>query len=502
MKSPRADHPDSATVTRREFLRTAALNVGVLVVLPACSYSSRSSSTSSGMAVGASTTTAGAPRSPGAAQDPWAQVPGILARIVPPTFPSRDIDITAHGARADGTTDCTAAIAAAVKACNAAGGGRVVVPAGRFLTGPIHLLDRVNLHVKEGATLAFVTDPARYLPPVLTRWEGMEMMGYSPLIYAHGVSNIAISGTGVLDGQATEQNWWAWKGGQNRPLPNQLAARAKLFELAEAGAPVAQRVFGAGSYLRPQFIQFMRCRNVLIEGVTIRNSPMWEVHPVECVNVTVRNLHIDTHGPNNDGCDPESCRDVLIEGCLFDTGDDCIAIKSGRNADGRRLNIPTENVIVRNCTMKDGHGGVTIGSEISGGVRNVFVEKCIMDSPNLDRALRFKNNAMRGGLLDHIYMRDCTIGEVAEGVLSIDLYYEEGEKGPFTPIVRDVELRNVTSKKSMYGLYMRAYPKSEISNIRVIDCRFDGVAKGNVTDGVRGLVFRNTRVNGQLVAQP
>ncbi len=431
--------------------------------------------------------------------DAWAQVPGILARIVAPTFPARDFVITTFGAKGDGVADCTAAIASAIAACRTAGGGRVVVPAGRFLTGPVHLATGVNLHVTANATLAFHTDPARYLPAVLTRWEGMEMMGYSPFIYANGASNIAISGSGTLDGQASETNWWAWKGGEGRPLPNQLAARARLGDMVEAGAPVAERVFGAGSYLRPQFIQFIRSRNVLIEGVTIINSPMWEVHPVECVNVTVRGLTIRSHGPNNDGCDPESCRDVLIEKCVFDTGDDCIAIKSGRNADGRRLHLPTENVIVRDCTMKDGHGGVTIGSEISGGVRNVFVERCTMDSPNLDRALRFKNNAMRGGLLEHVYMRDCTVGEVTEGILSIDLFYEEGEKGPFTPIVRDVELRNITSRKSKYGLYMRAYPKSEISDIRVIDCRFDGVAKGNIADGVRALVFRNTRINGELV---
>jgi polygalacturonase len=473
----------SDAISRREFVRASALAVGVLTV------------------VDVSSACAQLPRSGRAAQaDPWAQVPGILARIKAPVFPARDFDIVAFGARGDGNTDASAAIRAAIAACAKAGGGRVVIPAGRFITGPIHLADRVNLHVSAGATLAFVTDPARYLPAVLTRWEGMEMMGYSPLIYANGVSDIAISGTGTIDGQATDANWWAWKGGKGRPLPNQIAARDRLGEMVEAGTPVAQRMLAEGSYLRPQFIQFMRCRNVLIEGVTILNSPMWEVHPVECVNVTVRDLIIRTHGPNNDGCDPESCRDVLIERCLFDTGDDCIAIKSGRNADGRRINIPTENVIVRDCTMKDGHGGVTIGSEISGGVRNVFVERCTMDSPNLDRALRFKNNALRGGVLEHIYMRDCTIGEVAEGVLSVDLYYEEGEKGPFTPIVRDVELRNVTSKKSQYGLYMRAYPKSEISDIRVIDCRFEGVAKGNVTDGVRGLVFRNSRMNGQPVS--
>jgi polygalacturonase len=240
---------------------------------------------------------------------------------------------------------------------------------------------------------------------------------------------------------------------------------------------------------------------VLIEGVTIRNSPMWEIHPVLCTNVTVRKVHIATHGPNNDGCDPESCRDVLIEDCYFDTGDDCIAIKSGRNADGRRVPVPSENLIVRGCQMKDGHGGVTIGSEISAGVRNVFVEKCTMDSPNLDRALRFKNNAMRGGVLEHVYMRDCTVGQVADAVLSVDLYYEEGQQGAFTPVVRDVEMRNVTSKKSKYGLYMRAYPKSEISDIRIVDCRFDGVEKGNVTEGVQALTLRNLTMNGRVVSE-
>src|SRR3954466_13565641 len=153
---------------------------------------------------------------------------------------------------------------------------------------------------------------------------------------------------------------------------------------------------------------------------------MWEIHPALSTNITVRGVKISSHGPNNDGCDPESCTDVLIENCEFDTGDDCIAIKSGRNADGRRVNVPSENLIVRGCRMKDGHGGVTIGSEISGGVRNVFIERCTMDSPQLERALRFKNNAMRGGVLEHVYMRDCTVGEVKEGVLSVDLNYEEG----------------------------------------------------------------------------
>lgn len=462
--------------SRRTFVRQAALAVGVLAAGVRTAHASTVDES-----------------------DPWDAVPGILARIVPPRFPARDFHITAFGARADGTTDCTAAIAQAIAACAKAGGGRVVVPAGRFLTGAVHLRSGVNLHLREGATLAFSTDPQAYLPPVLTRWEGMEMMGYSPLIYAANAHDVAITGRGTLDGQAAESNWWAWKGGKTRSGPNQAAARDRLQAMVEAGTPVSERIMAEGSYLRPQFIQFHRCRNLLIEDVTILNSPMWEVHPVECTNVTIRRLMIRTHGPNNDGCDPESCTDVLIEQCVFDTGDDCIALKSGRNADGRRLNIPCTNVIIRGCTMKDGHGGVTIGSEISGGVHHVYIEDCTMDSPQLDRALRIKNNALRGGVLEHIYMRNCTVGEVAEGILSVDLHYEEGERGPYRPIVRDIELRNVRSRKSMYGWYMRAYPKSEIRNIRFVQCRFDGVAKGNVADGVQELVIRQVVINGQRV---
>jgi polygalacturonase len=232
----------------------------------------------------------------------------------------------------------------------------------------------------------------------------MELMNYSPLVYAYGEENIALTGSGTLDGQASETSWWPWKGAWKThaewaSVPNQLAARARLIDMVEHGVPVAQRVFGEGDHLRPQFIQPYGCRNVLIEGVTLLRAPMWQVHPVLCTNVTVRGLHISSHGPNNDGCNPESCRDVLIENTYFDTGDDCIAIKSGRNADGRRLAVPSENIVIRNCRMKDGHGGVTIGSEMSGGVRNVFVESCDMDSPELERALRLKTNALRGGFI-------------------------------------------------------------------------------------------------------
>jgi polygalacturonase len=428
----------------------------------------------------------------------WDAVPGILQRIVPPRFPSRTFDITAFGAKPDSTADATSAIRAAIAACHDAGGGRVLVPNGTFATGSIHLKSGVNLHLADRARLAFAHTPEAYLPVVMTRFEGVELMNYSPFIYAFEARDIAITGRGTLDGQADASHWWPWKGGAGTTGPNQLADRAKLIEAQARGVPVAERVFGSGHYLRPNFIQPYRCQNVLVDGVTIVSSPMWEIHPVLCSNVTVRNVRISSHGPNNDGCNPESSRDVLIERCVFDTGDDCIAIKSGRNDDGRRLRTPSENIVIRDCQMKDGHGGVVIGSEISGGARHIYAERCRMDSPQLDRVLRFKTNSVRGGVIEHVYMRDVTVGQVAESVMTADFYYEEGDSGPYPPTLRDVEMRRVTSQKSKYAFLLRGYAHAPIMDVRVIDCTFAGVAQPDVIEGVRGLTLRQVRVNGQL----
>lgn len=437
------------------------------------------------------------------AAEGWEQVPAILARIRPPKFPDRDFPVTRYGADPDGKTDSTEAFRKAIAECNAKGGGRVVAPAGRYLTGPIHLKSKVNLHIARDATILFSQNYEQYLPLVFTRWEGVECMNYSPMIYAFEQKDIAITGEGTLDGQAGPQAWWPWVGrpswGWKQGDSTQRAARNKLIQMAEERVPVEKRVFGPGGLLRTQFIQPYRCQNVLIEGVKIHNSPMWEVHPVLCRNVTVRGVEIVTHGPNNDGCDPESCTDVLIEGCTFDTGDDCIALKSGRNEDGRRIAVPIENVIVRQCTMRDGHGGVTIGSEISGGARNIFAEDCNMSSPRLDRALRLKNNAMRGGLIENVYMRNVQVGELADAVLQIDFRYEEGARGPYTPVARNIQMRNVTSKKSRYGVSLRGLPNAPIENVRIEDCNFENVAQGNVVEHVNGLTFKNVRVNGAEV---
>jgi polygalacturonase len=408
----------------------------------------------------------------------WQQVPEILARIVPPKIPARDFVITKYGAKADGKTDASAAIAKAIAAAAKKGGGRVVVPAGEFLTGPIHLKSNVELHLAAtNSVLKFSTDPKKYLPAVFTRFEGMECYNYSPLIYAFEQKNVAVTGSGTLDGQAEESNWLAWKGQRGMTNGTQRAARARLDKMNNDGVPASQRVFGEGDFLRPNFVQFFRCRNVLLEGLRIRRSPMWEIHPILCTNVIVRGLDIVTHGANNDGCDPESCTDVLIEKCLFDTGDDCIAIKSGRNADGRRVGVPSQNIIIRDCVMRDGHGGTTIGSEISGGCRNVFVENCVMSSPDLTCALRLKSNAMRGGVIENIFMRNIQVGTVHDSVLQIDFLYEEGVKGEQKPVARNVVLENIVCADTPRVLNVRGFPAASITDVRIYNSTFKQIKK-------------------------
>jgi polygalacturonase len=414
------------------------------------------------------------------ASDPWSSAPEILARIVPPRFPARDFLITKFGP--------DDAINKAIEACARAGGGRVVVPKGDYLTGAIRLRSHVELHIDAGATLRFSQDPARY-PVVLTRWEGVELMNYSPLIYALDCQDVAITGEGTLDGQADAQHWWNWKPvGKDHPPQPQLPDRTLLFKQAEESVPVMERVYGPGHFLRPTFIEPYRCKNVLIEGVTIRNAPFWAMHPTLCTNVTIRRVTVIGHGPNTDGCDPESSRDILIEDCVFDTGDDCIALKSGRNADGRRINVPVENVIIRRCQMMHGHGGITIGSEITGGARNIYAEGCRLDSPELERGLRLKTNTMRGGIIENIFVRDIEIGSVQLAPIEIDLRYES-ESGTNIPAVRNVVVERMRSAHSRYGLYIRGLEQSPVRAVILRDCAFRGVADGHVIEGAVDLTL-------------
>jgi polygalacturonase len=424
----------------------------------------------------------------------WGYVSEILRNTRPPRFAARDFSITTFGAIPDGTTLATDAIAKAVDACHRAGGGRVVVPAGTFLTGAIHLKSNVNLHVSAGATLLFSSDPTQYLPVVLTRFEGQECMNYSPFIYARDCENIAVTGSGTLDGGATWDNWWSWV------TPSGPDAQT-LQQLAADGVPVEDRVFGDGHHLRAAFIETQSCRNVLIEGLTILRSPFWEIHPVLSRNVTVRGLTIDSRGPNNDGVNPESSQYVHIQDCTLNCGDDCIAIKSGKGADGLRINVPSENILIENCTLNIRYGAITIGSEMTGGVRNVFVRNCTIGSPNLYFGLYIKTNSVRGGFAENIYLRDLDISNLTKEVVSCNFYRSEGDVGPLTPRVRNVELRNVNVGHARNAFSIFGYPRSPIQDFRLIDCTYTSIdAASSIQD--TELSFQNFHVNGQLITDP
>jgi len=423
--------------------------------------------------------------------DPWDEASRIRSRIKTPEIPNLDFVIEQYGAVGDGQTDCTKPIADAIASASAAGGGRVVVPRGVFMTGPVHLESRVELHLEQDATLAFIPQPERYLPPVFTRWEGLEFMGLSPLIYAYGKADVAITGEGTLDGGADATHWWPWKN-------TQKAARDRLMADAESGVPPEDRHYAEGTDLRPAFIQFYRCQNILIEGVTITRSPFWLIHPVLSDSVTVRGVTCSSFGPNNDGCDPESCRDVLIENCVFDTGDDCIAIKSGRNADGRRVAVASEDIIVANCEMKAGHGGVVMGSELSGGIRNVFVQNCRMSSPDLERGIRIKTNAMRGGGVENLNVRGLEVG-VVQDLIVINFYYEEGENGSFSPLVRDITIQDVRCANAQRVLDLRGFERAPIRNVNIVNVTVEEATMPSRISNVEGLVLEHVSVNGMPV---
>lgn len=398
--------------------------------------------------------------------NPWARVPAILARITPPKFPRREFPVTQYGAVGNGVTDCTEAFRKAIDDCSRAGGGQVVVPAGIFLTGPIHLKSNVNLVIERGATIRFSTNPKNFLPVVFARYEGTEVMNYSPFIYAFEQTNIAVTGRGTLDGQASKAVWYQWKFSND---PEQLV------QMADRGIPPAQRIFGDGRHLRPNFVVPFRCRNVLIQGVHIVDSPMWVLNPVYCTNVIVRNVTVQTKGPNTDGCDPDSSANVLIQNCTFSDGDDCIAIKSGRDRDGQRVNLPSQNIVIQNCLFKAGHGGIGIGSETSGGVQNVFAENCRFDSPDLEMALRFKTNPARGGYIQNVFVRNCVVKQAQVGIDMTLRYASSGAmEGNAIPVIRNIDIRDCVFKQlTKNPVFIEGWsPSNPITDVTIANCRF------------------------------
>jgi len=429
--------------------------------------------------------------------------PSLLSSIIAPEFRDVTYNISSYGAAGDSVTLNHEVINKTIDLCSSEGGGTVLVPEGVWLTGPVVLKSNVNLHISEGAVLLFSTDTSLY-PRVLTRWEGMDCYNTSPMIYAYEQENIAITGKGIIDGGASRADWWGMPR-LNAVEGKPLRGRALLMAWNESNTPVEERQFHRNDNLRPQLINLYKCKNILISDVTLTRPAFWTIHPLMCENLTVRGVTMNTQGaPNGDGCDPESCKNVLIENCYFNTGDDCIAIKAGRNNDGRRWNIPSENMIVRNCRMKNGHGGVVIGSEISGGYRNLFVEDCEMDSPSLDRVIRIKTNNCRGGVIENVYVRNVSVGQCREAVLKINLVYEPNENctRDFPPVVRNVYLENVTCNQSRYGVYIAGFEDiTNVSNINLINCDWKNVKEGNRLEGlIEYLTFNATTINGETAA--
>ena len=399
-----------------------------------------------------------------------------------PEFPDREFDLKEFGGVADGKFDNTEVFAEAISSCHQAGGGTIVVPEGEWFTGPIHFKSNVHLKLESGAVISFSDDFEDYLPVVFTRWEGNECYNYSPLIYAQDCENIAITGQGKLVGNG--EKWWPWK-------KTQHAAAKELYDAEYNGIAVEDRIFGREEGLRPQFIQPINSKNILIEGITIIDGPMWTIHPVYCENTIIRDLKIITAGPNTDGINPDSCKNMLIEDCDFETGDDCIAIKSGINEDGRRVNKPTENLLIRCCKAKEGHGGVVIGSEMSGGVKNVHVHDCVFNGG--ERGIRLKSMRGRGGCVENLLFEDIEINNLRDQGIILNMYYDATTVEPrseMPPLFKNITVRSIKGKNIAQPVVLRGLPEKKMKDITLENIDLSG-KEGLRASNLDGLYLKN-----------
>ena len=404
-----------------------------------------------------------------------------LEKLAGPEFPDRVFELKDF---AGGPGD-QGALQRAVDECRRQDGGTVRVNPGVWRTGAVKLYSNIRLYLEEGSRLEFSADPADYLPMVFTRWEGIECWNYSPLIYAADCVNIAVAGKGELYGSGPQ--WWHWKSLQ------QKAAR-KLYDAEADGIPVDERRFGTvEAALRPSFIQFVRCRNVCFSDFSISEGPQWMIHPVYCENVLVKGVNVSSGGPNTDGLNPDSCSNVRIEDCTFATGDDCIALNSGMNEDGWRVNRPCENILIRRCRMTKGHGGVVIGSGMSGGVRNVRVQDCVFDGTEL--GIRLKAMRGRGGVVENIVFDRIRIDHIPGPAIQITTFYQAATippKSSVPPLFRDLTIRNISGSGNLLGMEMKGLAEAHLENITLenIDLAADSAMEccdisGIAMNGVR-----------------
>lgn len=419
----------------------------------------------------------------------WSMVETIVSRIETPRIPERIYKVSEFGGAGDGVADARPAILAAIAKAKAEGGGRVSLSPGVWLSkGPIRLESRIDLHLEPGAHLLFSPEPEHYLPVVETRWEGTRVMSYSPLIYAWEVEDVAITGAGTIDGNA--------KSGFHPWHPKSDPDMQRLRRMGFNGVPLEQRVFGAGTYLRPPLVQLNHAKRVLLEGFTAVNSPFWVNHLVYSENVTVRGIKVESHFPNNDGVDVDSSRYVLVEGSTFRTGDDAVVIKSGRDLDGRTVAKPSEYVVVRNNDM-GGEDGIALGSEMSGDIRYVFFTDNVLRSGS--SAIRFKANLDRGGTVEHIGVRRFKVGSFNR-LFWFQLSYPGELGGNFPSTYRDIVFEDFEVEK--VGTLFDGHAPAQAPLVGVILKNVAVAAADKVTilENVENLRFDNVTVGGKKVS--
>jgi polygalacturonase len=420
---------------------------------------------------------------------PWPAANAIVSRVKPPVFPNRVYAITSYGARGDGLTDNTVAFQQAISDCARSGGGTVLVPAGIFVTGAIRLLSNINLHLAPGSTILFSGNVNLY-PRVLTRYQGLELLNSSPMIYAYGQTNIAITGQGTLDGSLTR----FWNTGESD--------WNTLLKMVAQGVPTAQRTFGPGTHraLRTSFINPYNCTNVLIQGITITQARFWQIHPVLCSKVLVDGVTTWSTAGNTDGCDPESCTDVVIKHCAFNAGDDCVAIKSGRGADGRRIHVPSRNIVIMHCTGQGPWGLISCGSEESGGIQHVFAYDLATVGKSVQYLLYMKANPLRGGLIEDINLDTIHASNVTSTAIYSTLAYENVEHGPFPPTFDRVSIRNMHVDSAPYALSLTGLPNDPLGSISLADSTFTNIVHPvSPVTNASSVHYTNVSINGQTI---
>lgn len=440
------------------------------------------------------------------------QAAAITKQIAEPAIPQNRRKLVTDFGAVSGTQDSLPAFQRAVDHLSAEGGGVVVVPAGHFyLAGPLTMKSHVELHLADGAVIEFSHNPKDYEKHiVLTRFECTECYNYSPLIYAYDAEDIAITGSGkerqgIIDGNGSA--WWPWVGAGywKNCYPSQQEDSDNLKDMGNADVPVASRVFGKGHYLRPVLIQPYASKRFLIRGVLVKDSPMYHINPVLCRDVIVDNVTIQATGPNTDGVDPDACENVWIRNSIFSTGDDCIAIKSGRDGEGRRVGKPSQNIVIENNLFRSGHGGVTMGSEMAGGIYRVYSIRNTMDSPNLHWAYRLKTNSLRGGGVADFYAYGDTIQRVDRAVLTIDMAYGGGDIGDFTPDIHSIHMEGLQVEAHHAPLAtISTYERNPVYDFTWKDCvvAHAGSSGGHVfqleNTPAENLTLKDMQINGKM----